>query len=87
VLHELAHHVAGVGSGHCARWRSACAVVGARPDRLARLSKNSYRPPHKWIGRCPSCGVTYHRHRLSARIREWGLCGSCRTPLTWTETH
>lgn len=83
ILHEIAHVLAGPGHGHDKVWRYHARQLGARPS--SRYDGKAHEGvPYRWSGEC-GCGKTYHRHRLTARIRA-GWCRTCLNPITWTDT-
>jgi predicted SprT family Zn-dependent metalloprotease len=79
VRHEVAHALAGPGTGHGPRWKSLALRLGALPRSCARsdgtwASPASERPP-AWLLRCLTCGRAFPRKRRVqvARFR----CGAC----------
>ena len=89
ILHEIAHALTPVTeSPHGPAWKANCRKVGAQP--VARydartVAKSAAPPAGRWYGICTKgCGwgpVT--RLRLTDRLRKYGLCGDCRSPLHW----
>lgn len=76
VLHEIAHALT-PGDGHGARWRAACARVGARPTRCygeAEVAAPPRRPAAYRYG-CRPCGWWVDRRRLVANRYVCGKCG------------
>lgn len=67
ILHEIAHALVGPGHNHDIMWRIKAAEIGARPERCYQRSAITT-PPSRWLGRCPGCGVTIHRHKLKASL-------------------
>ena len=81
VLHEIAHALT-PGDGHGARWRAACARIGARPVRCYTDDK-VVSPPRKaaaYRWGCHSCDWWVDRRRLSRRQY---VCAKCRGPLLY----
>ena len=70
VLHEIAHAIVGPGHGHDKVWKSACTIIGARPERC--YDNSVKRPKKKWKGVCPQCGRTVYQSR-----RRNISCGRC----------
>lgn len=91
IRHEIAHALAGIGTGHGEAWRRMCAVTGATP----RARCDGTPVAARWHGRCPDpeCGLVLTRHRLTAAARR-GACPRCcrdaggydaRFRLVWTD--
>ncbi len=89
ILHEIAHALTDCrASPHGPEWKAMARKLGATPK--ARASGISI--PHRFVGKCPSCGHTIGRHRRLNRA-----CGRCcrdhaggnfdkRFAFVWTET-
>lgn len=75
IRHEVAHAIAGHEAGHDWKWRQACALTGARPERTYSQKKVAT-PPMKWTGTCPGCGKKIHRRTLFKEARGMS-CGTC----------
>ena len=77
LLHEIAHALAGPGTGHGPVWRRTARKLGIRPDRCYDPAKVRT-PPAPYTGTCPtpSCGATIKRHRLTTKARN-AACGAC----------
>jgi len=74
VLHEIAHALAGVGSGHNHLWRQIAARIGA-PTRATNTTAKM--PSHPWLLQCLSClRVVARRHRRSLNL-EHVRCRYC----------
>lgn len=73
VLHEVAHALAGPGSGHGNRWKTEAIRVGADPHARTEIPVS---PEFKWIGICPRCGETIGRHRLTTKAKRVA-CRAC----------
>lgn len=62
ILHEIAHALAGPGTGHNALWRAVCQKIGAKPERCYKTG-NLEMPQGRYQAICPNCQATHHRHR------------------------
>ena len=84
IAHEIAHVLAGPGTGHYWKWKSKCAVTGADPTRLGTTTVEIH---HNNRGVCPTCGKCYPRHKVTQSVRgAW--CGDCKKKaprLTWVK--
>lgn len=82
ILHEVAHALAGEGTGHGPRWQEWCLKVGARPVRCGSANM----PAGKWQAACPACGKLYFWHRKPKYRTGYycRLCGKDRGLLTPT---
>jgi predicted SprT family Zn-dependent metalloprotease len=80
ILHEIAHALAPVGSGHDRTWQRIARRIGATPERC---SADSGHLPFRWIGVCHTCGHIFQRHRIA---RGTARCGKCRTVIEWNDT-
>lgn len=71
VLHEIAHALAGVGSGHGPKWREVALSIGCNGERTYSAA-TTVLPPLKWMVTCETCGYVrqYGRRRIVA-------CGRC----------
>jgi hypothetical protein len=65
VLHEIAHALAGPGTGHGPVWKVWCLKVGAKPQRCGEADM----PSGRWRATCPSCLRVFHRHRKPSRLQ------------------
>lgn len=64
ILHEIAHALAGPGTGHGWVWKQTCRAIGAAPERLLDGEVSE----REWEGLCSSCGgVIMRRHRRCYR--------------------
>lgn len=82
MLHEIAHALAGPGTGHGSAWRSIARSIGCNGERTV---KNIKTPPPKWVGTCPN-GHTRFVDRLTTRRRR-ASCGQCSPGGVWSEDH
>lgn len=73
ILHEVAHALAGRGTGHGPRWKVVAARVGAIPKAC---SKDAVMPQGRWQAPCPGCARVFHFHRKPKYIRR-RYCISC----------
>lgn len=89
LLHEIAHALMGHAAGHGPAWVKKAKSLGCMGTRC--YDDSVVTPPARWIGTCPSCGVTTTRmvvSRLTSRLvctkclRESGL----RLRFIWKET-
>ena len=84
VRHEVAHALAGPGTGHGPLWKTEARRLGALPKSCARsdgtwASPASERPP-SWLLRCLGCGREFPRKRR-VQVRRF-RCGGCGGPLS-----
>lgn len=70
LLHEIAHALAGANVGHGIGWVLRARALGAKTERC--YGEGVITPPKKWLGTCPTCRKTIHRHR-----RKNIACASC----------
>lgn len=78
ILHEIAHALCGPRIGHGRAWRVKCMEIGAKPERCYDATNDDVeQPPHRYEGRCPICGHTYHRLRLRERTKNEAACKPC----------
>ena len=73
VLHEVAHAIAGQSAGHGPKWKQACEMVGAQPERCYTPDEVR-QPPSKYVRYCPNCG---HATPMYRRSRKLYACGRC----------
>jgi predicted SprT family Zn-dependent metalloprotease len=52
VRHEVAHAIAGPGTGHGSKWKRIAASIGAKPSRTAMLTESA---PHSYEIVCGLC--------------------------------
>lgn len=71
LLHEIAHAIAGVRSGHGARWKAVAAGLGYEGKRLHSGAIADELAP--WVGRCPA-GHQHYRYRQPTRALACGRC-------------
>ncbi len=79
LLHEIAHAIVGSTHHHDSVWKAKAREIGCSAERCTTLTHSAGR----WIARCASCGRTWVRHRLTARLRRGVRCGRCDTRLAW----
>jgi predicted SprT family Zn-dependent metalloprotease len=82
IRHEIAHALAGPGTGHGPVWQAMAREVGADPKRACT---DCVMPVGRWQATCPGCGQAYHRHRRPRRLNGWYCppCGPERGALIW----
>lgn len=83
ILHEIAHALAGRGTGHGPLWKAHCRRIGARPERC---STPPVRVPTRYVGRCPA-GHELGRHQRPRHDSSCGKCSSRFDPkhlITWS---
>ena len=83
ILHEIAHALSFIrygknGKGHGWAWKKVCGEIGANPERVHKGILEYPDNHHKYIDTC-ECGITYKRHRKSARRKY--RCPKCGEPL------
>lgn len=72
ILHEIAHALAGKGTGHGNKWKEMCLKIGAKPERC--WDKNNVKEPEgKYIVSCSTCGYVRQAHRKKKKV----ACGKC----------
>jgi predicted SprT family Zn-dependent metalloprotease len=83
--HEIAHALAGPGTGHGLKWKAKCRMVGANPERL---SYSVDMPEGCWRAQCLGCGRLHHKHRRPKHRVGWycTACGKERGRLLWEDT-
>lgn len=78
LLHEVAHALAGPGSGHGPLWREYAELFEISTERGHLLVL----PDLPVVGRC-ECDDVHGRVRMPGRgVRHW--CRTCRAEVTWT---
>lgn len=90
ILHEIAHALCPVGTGHGLAWRLKCRELGIRPERCY-TDTDTETPELRYQATCPNCGHTFHRARRPQTLK---ICArpACRyrsrtaRQLTWTDT-
>lgn len=83
LLHEVAHAIAGPGTGHGPKWKAVAAELGYEGGTTHDGPTADHLAP--WIGTCPS-GHTYYRHRQPKRPQSCGRCArgySARHIIAW----
>ena len=70
ILHEVAHAIAGPGTGHGPVWKKICKDIGGKPNRVAVVPSEVLE--YTWEFRCPNCSFSGKRNR---RVR--GYCPEC----------
>ena len=73
VLHEIAHALAGPGTGHGPQWKAIARSFGIKPSAY---ESDVTAPAGLWVGSCESCDFTIERHRLTDRSRN-SACPEC----------
>ena len=84
--HEIAHALVGPGHGHNDVWQDAARKLGATPTACAEIGSVK-RPPARWSGKCPACGVVVKRWRKPPKGRQYYhvKCGQTRGTFVWSE--
>ena len=82
LLHEVAHALAGAGSGHGPKWKTLAAGLGYEGKRLH--GENVAKELAPWVGSCPA-GHIHYRYRKTTRTLTCGRC-SRRFDLAHTIT-
>jgi predicted SprT family Zn-dependent metalloprotease len=75
IAHEVAHALAGPGTGHGPSWRAACRRTGAVP-RACADAESVVSVPAPWAVVCPTCGPICERYKRSTRAMCCGRCGA-----------
>lgn len=70
ILHEIAHALAPVTSGHDCTWQTIARSIGCDGKRCYTAAVIA--PPKPWIGTCPGCRTTVERHH-----RKRIACSAC----------
>src|SRR5579872_4171987 len=82
VLHEIAHALAGKGTGHGPVWKRFCQLIGARPERCYDTAKVAM-PEGRYRATCPGCRAKFNWHRRPQNVKRWcRRCGPERGLLT-----
>lgn len=71
LLHEVAHALAGAGSGHGPKWKALAASLGYEGKRLH--GGNVAKDLAPWVGNCPA-GHIHYRYRKATRTLTCGRC-------------
>ena len=81
LLHELAHAIAPRGAGHGPKWRAACRLVGAKPERcktaaqsMSAANEAIHAASFKYTATCPDCTYSFGQSRAP---RAGVCCGRC----------
>lgn len=75
IVHEVAHAVAGPGTGHGRAWRQAALRLGHDPDTLGAINYTAT-VPMPWLLRCGSCWRVIRKgFRRTDVSRRW--CSKC----------
>lgn len=80
LLHEIAHHKAGVKAGHGRLWKAHAMALGTSPARCWDTARPEAKKIESggYIGTCPRCGGKERAFRLGKRMKTGGVaCGSC----------
>lgn len=87
ILHEIAHALAGEGTGHGPAWKAICLRIGAKPERCKSAAQVDL-PKGAWQAICPTCKQLHHRHRKPKRVWGWFCltCGPEKGPVIWKNT-
>lgn len=84
IRHEIAHALAGRGTGHGPVWKETAVRVGAVP-RACKGPLDAVLLPvlPKWQAQCPDCGKLISRSRLPRRGRYRLVHKGCTSHLEW----
>lgn len=93
IAHEVAHAIAGPGSGHGPAWKAACALTGARP--VACYSGDVVAVSQRWVGTCRACGEQVATRKQRPQGGKHHVARACTVPtadrlqrtIEWTDTH
>jgi predicted SprT family Zn-dependent metalloprotease len=84
ILHEIAHALAGPGSGHGPEWKMWATKVGARPE--AQSGEDTVSAPPKVIGVCPNCGAESYRQRMPRDVTMWACANpACKAAVPFEQ--
>lgn len=86
LLHEIAHAIAGPGTGHGPVWKAVCRRIGARPVRCYD-SQRIVMPSGRYQATCPGCSFVFHRHKRPRAGERWcRKCGRTRGQIQYVDT-
>jgi predicted SprT family Zn-dependent metalloprotease len=89
LLHEMAHALAGPGTGHGEVWKAKCLEIGCKPNACYNYEAVKV-PEGKWKGTCPGCSTVFHQHRRPKTRKSCSDCGGGSFNLAylihWTYT-
>ena len=83
ILHEIAHALAGPGTGHGRIWKLKCLEIGARPVRC--YSRDVDMPEGRYSATCGGCQRKFVRHRRRKRTLYCSACGPEIGRLSFSE--
>lgn len=84
VLHEVAHLIAGHAAGHGPKWKHACVVVGAKPERTTDAVPDSVRIKHASVVlTCQKCGKEVPMYRRPKYDPSRYVHTDCGGTFTW----
>lgn len=77
VLHEIAHVVAGPGTGHGFIWQQFAKIIGAKPERCQPFGAidETKVARYNWFFVCPNCNLTVGTVRRPKRLDK--ACPDC----------
>lgn len=79
VLHEVAHALAGPGTGHSITWKRKFISLGGNGERLSYFPQDIYTHDNfLWIGTCPTCN---DRTGMSRAPKSVWACATCPLEL------
>lgn len=99
ILHEIAHAIAGPGTGHGVEWQRIARSIGVKNPSSKCGPDEVTLPDGRYQATCETCGNVSHRHRMTKRMRnrEFACAPCCRKftggkfddryRLTWEDTH
>ncbi len=61
ILHEIAHALVPRSAGHGEKWKAIARTIGCTAERC--YGDEVVAPKRKYIGKCPTCGMTISRNR------------------------
>jgi predicted SprT family Zn-dependent metalloprotease len=85
ILHEIAHALAGAGTGHGWKWQQIHRQIGGTGQQFVTKTA-SVSIPAAWIGECPNGHKSSGYHRAPLRVRSCGECSPRFDPrfiLSW----
>lgn len=78
IKHEVAHALAGRGTGHGRVWRAHALAIGCSANRC--YGDDVRTPKHTWEGTCPNCKRVIKRHRKKKSLACGKCCGKIYNP-------
>ena len=75
ILHEVAHALAGPGTGHGPVWARTAVRLGAKPQAL---NHTAVQPPARWVGICVHGRHLLDRYRKPRNLNWYCTCDNSR---------